>query len=60
MPMVVFDSQDMTSYYYYYYYYYYYNRFTAPWTVSGTNQVSWYQKGKTRRVKPIWIYCSKR
>jgi len=31
----------------YYYYYYCYNRFTAPWTVSGTNRVSWYQKGKT-------------
>jgi len=26
-----------TKYYYYYYYYYYYcNRFTAPWTLSGT------------------------
>jgi len=24
--------------------------------LSGTNQVSWYQKGKTRKVKPIWIY----
>ena len=22
-------------------------RFTAPWTLSGTTQVSWYQKGKT-------------
>ena len=33
---------------YYYYYYYYYNRFTVPWTVSGTNWVSQYQKGKTR------------
>jgi len=30
------------------------------WTVSGTTQVSQYQKGKTRKVKPIWIYCSKR
>ena len=28
------------------YYYYYYNH-TALWTVSGTNQVSQYQKGKT-------------
>jgi len=26
---------------------YYYNRFTAPWTVSRTTQMSWYQKGKT-------------
>jgi len=32
---------------YYYYYYYYYNRFMSPWTVSGTTQVSRYQKGKT-------------
>jgi len=47
-------------YYYYYYYYYNYNRFTAPWTVSGTTRVSGYQKGKTRKVKPIWIYWSKR
>jgi len=22
--------------------------------------VSWHQKGKTRKVKPIWIYWSKR
>jgi len=29
------------------YYYYYYNRFTAPWTLSGTTRVSRYQKGKT-------------
>jgi len=27
--------------------YYYYYRFTAPWIVSGTTRVSWYQKGKT-------------
>jgi len=33
---------------YYYYYYYYYNCFTAPWTVSVTTRVSWYQKGKTK------------
>jgi len=26
---------------------YYYNRFTAPWTVSGTTRVSRYQEGKT-------------
>jgi len=26
---------------------YYYNRFMAPWTLSGTTWVSWYQKGKT-------------
>jgi len=41
--------------YCYYYYYYYYNRFTAPWTLSGTTWVSQYQKGETRQVKPIWI-----
>jgi len=29
----------------------------APWTVSGTTWVSQYQKGKTRKVKPIGIYC---
>ena len=34
-------------------YYYYYYRFMAPWTVSGTTGVSWYQTGKTRKVKPI-------
>jgi len=28
--------------------------------MSGTTQVSRYQKGKTRKVKPIWIYWSKR
>jgi len=39
---------------------YYYNLFTVPWTLSGTTRVSRYQKGKTRKVKPIWIYCSKR
>ena len=27
-----------------------YNRFTAAWTLSGTIQVSRYQKGKTRKV----------
>jgi len=27
--------------------YSYYNRFTVPWTVSGTNWVNQYQKGKT-------------
>jgi len=41
------------------YYYHYYNHFTVPWTLSGTTRVSQYQKGKTRKVKPIWIYCSK-
>jgi len=41
-------------------YYYYYNRFMAPWTVFGTTQVSRYHKGETRKVKPIWIYWSKR
>ena len=45
---------------YYYYYYYYNNRFTSPSTLSGTSRVSRYQKGKTRKVKPIWIYWSKR
>ena len=43
-----------------YYYYYYYNRFTALWFSFGTNWVSWHQKGKTRKVKPTWIYWSKR
>jgi len=28
--------------------------------VSGTTRVNWCQKGKTRKVKPIWIYCSNR
>jgi len=42
------------------YYYYYYNRFTALLDLSRTTQVSLYQKGKPRKVKPIWIYCSKR
>jgi len=28
--------------------YYYYCHFSAPWTVSGTTQISRYQKGKTR------------
>ena len=41
-------------------YYYCYNHFTPPCTMSGTSQLSWYQKGKTRKVKPIWIYQSKR
>jgi len=30
------------------------------WILSGTTRVSWYQNGKTRKVKPIWIYWSKR
>jgi len=30
------------------------------WILSGTTQVSRYQKGKIRKVKPIWIYWSKR
>jgi len=30
------------------------------WILSGTTRVSRYQKGKTRKVKPIWIYWSKR
>jgi len=40
--------------------YYYYNHFTAHWTVFGTTTVSRYQKGRTRKAKPIWIYWSKR
>jgi len=27
--------------------------------LSGTARVSQYQKGKTRKVKPIWIYWSR-
>jgi len=42
------------------YYYYYHNHFTASWTFSRTTQVSRYQKGKARKVKPVWIYWSKR
>jgi len=34
--------------------------FTAAWTVSGSTRLSRYQKGKTRKVKPVWIYWSKR
>jgi len=30
------------------------------WILSGTTRVSRHQKGKTRKVKPIWIYWSKR
>jgi len=30
------------------------------WILSGTTRVSQQQKGKTREVKPIWIYWSKR
>jgi len=30
------------------------------WILSGTTWVSRHQKGKIRKVKPIWIYCSKR
>jgi len=37
-------------------YNYYYNHFMAPWTVSRTTQMSRYQKGESRKVKPIWIY----
>jgi len=37
----------------------YYNHFAAPWTLSGTTRVSRHQKGETRKVKPIWICCSK-
>ena len=27
--------------------------------LSGTTRVSWHQKGKTRKIKPIWIYWNK-
>ena len=37
-------------------YYYYDNRYMAPLTVSRTTQVI----DGTRKVKPIWIYWSKR
>ena len=30
------------------------------WILSGTTQVIWHQKGKIRKVQPIWIYWSKR
>jgi len=30
------------------------------WILSRTTWVTWYQKGKIRKVKPIWIYWSKR
>jgi len=40
--------------------YYYYNRFMALRILSGTSWVSRYQKDKTRKVKLIWIYWSKR
>jgi len=30
------------------------------WILSGSTRVSWHQTGKTRKVKPIWIYWSKR
>jgi len=30
------------------------------WISSGTTRVSQYQKVKTRKVKPLWIYWSKR
>jgi len=28
--------------------------------LSGTSQVSRFQKGESRKVKPVWIYWSKR
>jgi len=46
--------------YYYHYHYHHHHHFTSPWTLSGTTRVSRYQKGKTRKVKPIWIYWSNR
>jgi len=36
------------------------NHFTALWTLSGTTWVSQYQKDETMKVKPVWIYWSKR
>jgi len=39
---------------------YYYYCFTALWILSRNTKVSRYQKRKTRKVKPIWIYWSKR
>jgi len=30
------------------------------WILSGMTQVNWHQKGKTRKVKAIWIYWNKR
>jgi len=36
------------------------NRLRPSWILSMTAWVSWCQKVKTRKVKPIWIYHSKR
>ena len=41
-------------------YNYYYNRFMALWILYRTTRVSQYKKGKTRKVKPIWIYWKNR
>jgi len=30
------------------------------WILSDTTEMSWHQKGKTRKVKPVWIFWSKR
>jgi len=54
------DSSRQGLYNINYYYYYYYNHFTAPGTLSRTTRISQYQKGETRKVKPIWVYWSKR
>jgi len=60
------SAQHFTSEYYYYYddYYYTHTQHTTIlllfWNMSGTTRVSSYQKGKTRKDKPIWIYWSKR
>jgi len=35
--------------------YNYYNHFTASGTLSGTTRVSWYQKGKTRRLEDFLL-----
>jgi len=40
--------------------YYYYNHFMDPCAVFRTTWLSQYHKGKTRKVKSIWIYWSKR
>ena len=37
-----------------------YTTTTVLWILSGATRLSRYQKGKTRKVKPIWIYRSKR
>jgi len=45
-------SHHYYDYYDYYYYYYYYNLFTSLWILSRATQLSRYQKGTVRKVKP--------